>query len=105
MKNEKTCAICGKKYEYCNNCSKYANLPRWMFLFHNENCKRIYDVVNDYKTNAISADSAKAKLSKLNLDISIVPAIKKTVDEIMRTGKIEAPKSEKKEFNGFKKNK
>lgn len=105
MKNEKTCAICGKKYEYCNNCPKYSSLPRWKFLFHDENCKLIYDAVNDYKAKVISADAAKAKLSKLNLDIGIVPAIRSTVNEIMQTGRVEAPKRERKEFNSFKKNK
>lgn len=109
MKNERTCAICGTKYEYCNNCQKYDGLPRWMFLFHDQNCKNIYDVVNDYKSKVISAEAAKEKLSKLNLSIKLVPGFKATVDEIMRSGNEKKEKQvfhkEKERFGNFKKDK
>ncbi len=72
MRNERTCVICGKTYEYCPNCSAYDNEPRWKFLFDTKTCKDIYGVLNAYKAESISADQARSKLSRLDPTRTIV---------------------------------
>lgn len=67
MRHERTCEICSSTYSYCPNCNDYADKPRWMFLFDSENCKNIYDVVNAYRTNALTAVQAKEKLDTLEI--------------------------------------
>lgn len=67
MRHERICEICSSTYSYCPNCSDYAEESRWKFLFDTENCKDIYEVVNAYRTNAINAVQAKAKLDKLSI--------------------------------------
>ena len=88
MKHERQCVICGNTYQYCPNCSDYDKLPRWMFLFDNANCKKIYDIVNDYNSGAIKADVAKARLSKLDMSSRhmFVKGYRDIIDKIYREG-------------------
>lgn len=104
MKHERVCSVCGKHYEYCPNCSRYMNLPRWMFMFHDENCKKIYDVINAYKTGEISADSARARLIKLDPQRRIVTdaGFKKAIDEIYKKA-TPAPQQKNNSENKFNK--
>ena len=94
MKHERECQLCGEKYSYCPNCADYNDSPRWMFLFHDENCKKIYDVVNAYRTETMSADAAKAKLMKLDLSKrdSFASKFKKIISEIWAKGEVEEKK-------------
>lgn len=86
MKVNKKCAVCGTAYHYCTGCKEDINMPRWKFLFHDENCKNIYDIINSYKTNEITKEQAKSRLGKLELP-DIVSGFKATVDEIVGTKK------------------
>ena len=98
MKHKRVCQMCGAEYSYCNSCRQHDNEPRWKFLFHEENCLKIYKVVNAYKTNAITIEEAKKQLSSLNLNINIVPGFKVTIDEIMKNGSVEVkPEPERRE--------
>lgn len=67
MKHERTCSVCGTKYSYCPNCGEYDNLPRWMFMFHDENCKKIWEVINKFKAGEIEKSKAKSSLETLDL--------------------------------------
>lgn len=67
MKHERTCAVCGTKYSYCPDCNEYAEKPRWMFLFHDENCMNIWAAINDYKAGKKDAAQTKAALQRLDL--------------------------------------
>lgn len=81
---DRTCKVCGIKYDYCPNCSKYANLPKWMTLFHDENCREIFQVAEAYYNNELNADDLKIKLSKFNDDFkkSVVnESVKKMLEE------------------------
>ena len=84
MRHDRECVICGRHYDYCPNCAQYDEKPRWMFMFDNENCKKIYDVVNDYKIGKIDAQAARSRFN--NLDMSqrgqFVKGFKRVVDEI-----------------------
>lgn len=67
MSANRKCVLCGTDYEYCPTCERFAGYPRWMFLFHDENCKKIYEVLNNYGAGAIDKNEAKSELSKLDL--------------------------------------
>lgn len=67
MKHERHCMICGKAYSYCNNCYEYDGLPRWMFMFHDENCRDIWRVFNAYRNGSKDATETKQALEKLDL--------------------------------------
>lgn len=53
-------------------------------MFDNENCLKIYTVLNDYKAGVIDAKAAKAKLDKLDMSKKgkFEKGFKKIVDEI-----------------------
>lgn len=87
MKKGRECLICGTRYEYCPNCDGFINKPRWMFLYHDENCKDIGVILNDYKAGTKTADEAKTALGKTDLSKkdTFRPAFKAMIDEIMNT--------------------
>ena len=84
MKHKRNCSICGVEYSYCPDCPTYDDYPRWMFLFHDENCKKIWEVYNDYNTGIKNANQAKYSLQKLDLSKKnhFVPAIKSFLEKI-----------------------
>lgn len=87
MARERECLICHSKYEYCPNCDSFINKPRWMFLYHDDNCKNIGVILNDYKAGIKSAADAKFALSKTDLSKkdSFDPDFKALIEEIMET--------------------
>lgn len=84
-KTNKTCAVCGEQYFYCNNCNTAE--PSWKNMFHDENCKKIFETVNKLYFKHISEDEAVEILN--SCDLSVVNAntankkIKDTVDALM----------------------
>ena len=42
-RRQRTCYLCGDKYEYCPTCTQDKFKPTWMVEFHSENCKNIFD--------------------------------------------------------------
>ena len=99
MKHERECIVCGTRYDFCPNCSEYDDKPRWMFMFHDKNCKDIYEIVNSYRAGAINADKAKTRLSKLDLSDrdTFTGGFKAILDEIWKDGNIEESKRERNE--------
>ena len=95
MRDERTCQVCGTHYSYCPSCKRYNHLPRWMFMFHDENCKKIWEVVNDYRAGSKTADKAKRELEKLDLS-HIVPAYQEFIKEIYaKATPVEQPRKDK----------
>lgn len=88
------CIVCGKEYEYCNRCSSHANMPTWMALYHDENCRSIMNIATEYVAGNITKADAKSQLddcdltNKKNFKESVVRAI----DEICSVKK--SPKKE-----------
>jgi hypothetical protein len=66
-KNNKKCIVCGEIYTYCSGCSEFDHFPRWMGIYHEENCKNIFDITSRYLHEQISKEEAKEKLVKCNL--------------------------------------
>lgn len=86
MTYERKCVICSSVYEFCPTCASYDKEPRWKLLFHDENCKKIYEVANAYGSEQMSAEEAKAKLEKLDLSNkkNFATGVRDTIDRIFR---------------------
>lgn len=65
--NTRTCAVCRKKYKFCNKCKEDLNKPLWYFSFCSETCHDIYDITSKFENNQIDANEANVELSKINL--------------------------------------
>ena len=84
-KLNRTCGICKTKYSYCPTCAADAHKPTWMAVFCSENCKDLYDVINDYKYEKLNKEKAHQRLNDLDLSsTSKLPEnFKLIVDEIL----------------------
>lgn len=67
MAKQRTCLVCGTKYEYCPHCGKHNPKETWRFLFCSENCNKVDNVIASFRSKEISADEAKNKLSALGV--------------------------------------
>lgn len=79
------CKTCGKQYFYCTNCDKTLNSPQWMLMWHDENCKKIFEIVSDYAQKRISKADAKSKIQACNLQVyyTFKEKIRNYIDEIL----------------------
>lgn len=83
-RNNRTCICCGEKYRYCNSCQEDALKPSWYGIFHNENCKNIYTITNEYKSNngnKLTKEEAKVLLD--NCDLSYKDSLHHTIVETL----------------------
>lgn len=83
----KTCIVCGKEYEYCNHCSSYRHVEAWHNIYHDENCRKIFNTAANYHAELISADEAKEEFLKCDLTNkkNIKPSIAQLIDELLKT--------------------
>lgn len=65
-KYKKICLLCKNEYEYCSGCSKFKHFPIYMNIFCGENCKTIYEIMNNYESGIIDTDTAKKQLDELD---------------------------------------
>lgn len=64
-KKNKSCIVCSQTYKYCNTCKEFINLEPWHSIFHDENCREIFNAVSMY--GRVSNDEIKKRLDKCNL--------------------------------------
>ena len=69
MSNNKTCKVCGKRYYYCFNQTCNEKQPSYMALFHNENCKTIFETLNKVYFKQITEKKAIKTLKKCDLSV------------------------------------
>ena len=84
IKKTRSCIVCGKEYEYCNNCKKHANSPSWMAIYHDENCRNIMNIATDYMAGDLTKAEAKLQLDGCNLSNkkNFKESVVKAIDEI-----------------------
>lgn len=82
MANNRICLVCGKAYEYCGSCDG-KRLPIWMNLYHDENCRQIFNAVNDYNHGLATKEQSRERLSACNLNMDIKDSIQKVINELM----------------------
>lgn len=84
-KLNRVCCVCKQQYKYCPTCAVDAKKPTWMAVFCCENCKNLYDVINDYRYGKISKEEALNKLNTLDLSSTddLPENFKKMLNEIL----------------------
>ena len=89
MQTNRICKTCGKKYFFCSNCDKNLNDPQWKLMWHEENCKNIFEIVSSYVQKQIPKEVAKEKLEKCNLRevYTFKENIRLIIEEIIREDK------------------
>lgn len=87
----KTCIVCGKEYEYCNKCSSYSNVEAWHNIYHDENCRKIFNMATNYHAGIIGADEAKKELMECDLSNkeNFKPSIARLIDELLKEPEVE----------------
>lgn len=88
-KNNKKCIVCGEVYTYCSGCSEFDKYPRWMSIYHEENCKNIFDITSKFLSSSITKEEAKEELCKCDLSNkkNFHKVILDTVNKIMASDK------------------
>lgn len=85
-RNNRTCIICGKEYQYCPTCGSDVGKPSWYFIFDGENCHEIYETCVAYRDKVITTAEAYEKISKLDLSglEDFAPSTKAQIEEILK---------------------
>lgn len=80
----KTCCVCGEKYEYCYNCSSSLMQPTWKQSFCSENCKNIYEICAGYAAGHIEKEAAITLLKMCDLSHKdhFTVSTQKLIDEL-----------------------
>lgn len=81
----KTCIVCGKEYEYCNGCSSYNNMEAWHSIYHDENCRKIFNTAANYHAGLISKEEAIEEFRKCDLTdkSNFKSSIRVLIDELL----------------------
>ena len=66
-RRSRECYLCGRDYQYCPTCSQDKMKPAWMFEFHSENCKNIFDICTRFNMNLMSKSEAQDALNACDL--------------------------------------
>lgn len=66
-RNNRKCICCSAEYRYCNSCSEDKLKESWYTIYHNENCRNIYNIISSYLSGRITKEEAKEKLDKCDL--------------------------------------
>lgn len=64
------CTLCGAKYEYCPHCSDFDKEPKWKTLFHDENCKKIFDTLQRHFLKELTDEEAIKILKTCDLSVT-----------------------------------
>ena len=88
-----TCKTCGKEYFFCSHCEKSLNSPQWMLMWHDLNCKKVFEIASDYVQKRISKSEARSRLK--DCDMSVYYTFKENIriilEEIMAEDKVLEP--------------
>lgn len=88
---KRTCTVCGKGYDYCPNCQKDRNKPKWMIRFDAEPCKNVWDILIQSGRGEIDAATAIRKIEQQNVTpsdpgiVSHISTLKKSCTPVVET--------------------
>lgn len=84
-KSNRTCYLCGEKYEYCPNCGRHD--PTYKATFCSENCKDIFKSLCSYGSGTISAEDCKELLDCCDLSkkLSYKESVQNTIEQVYAT--------------------
>lgn len=108
-KLNRVCFTCGQKYSYCTDCYEDRHLETWHIMFHDENCKKIFNIINKHFYKYITTEEAIKLLKACNLSnlSDLNDDIQRDIKNIMSqeeiaTKKVEYRKSQNKNKNNSK---
>lgn len=81
------CILCGKEYEYCPSCPKDKDKALWHKLYHSENCRNIFNTLNDFNFNLIDKTQAQERLSACDLSVELNDHYRNEINAIMEKPK------------------
>lgn len=86
-KNNRKCICCSEEYRYCSRCEEHLIYPTWMSIFHNENCKNIFNTASAYLAGEITKDEAKTRFNACDMSYkkNLKSEIVKAIDEVLKT--------------------
>ena len=64
MENDRTCLMCGTKYQYCPHCKEYDSTETWKFLFHDKKCLAISEIWYAYRGKEITKEEARERMKE-----------------------------------------
>jgi hypothetical protein len=98
------CKTCGKEYYFCSHCEKTLNSPQWMLMWHDINCKKVFEIASEYAQGRMTKKEANKELKSCNLNVyyTFKESIRNVLDEIMTEEKVDEPQV--KEESSLKKN-
>jgi len=65
MKGQRTCIVCGATYKYCPACDGSKDGETWRFIYDNESCRKVFNIVSDYVNGKMTIAEAKKGLTPL----------------------------------------
>ena len=66
-KFDRACTVCGKHYEYCPTCSRFAHMERWHDAYCSQNCKDLYNVTAGYINHWLDPEVEAVRLKELDI--------------------------------------
>lgn len=102
----RTCKTCGKEYFYCSHCNKSLNSPQWMLMWHEQNCKNVFEIVSDYAQGRIQKNEAKKQLEYCNLKnfYTYNEKIRNLIEEIQAEEVVETTQTQRSTSKSQKRN-
>lgn len=82
-KLNRTCFTCGEKHSYCPDCYDDRHLESWHIMFHDENCKNVFNIINQYFYSHITTEEAIKQLKCCDLTIKFIDDIQNEVDKLL----------------------
>lgn len=83
--SNKTCVMCGTKYKYCPSCG--ASDPTWKALFHDEVCRKLYYIIQEYNNQRIDQATAAKQLQDIGITSGKGYKPSKKIDSILSVTK------------------
>ena len=78
------CVLCGKEYEYCPSCPKDMSKALWHKLYDSENCRNIFEALNNYNFKLATKEETRKILAKYDLSIELNDHYRGEIEEIMK---------------------
>lgn len=66
---KRICKMCGKKYDYCPYCEMDKEKPKWLTLFHDENCNTIFTTLQKHYIGEYTTTEAAKILKQCDLSV------------------------------------
>lgn len=97
MAKNRTCFICGSKYDYCPSCERDKMKPSWYSLFCGDTCKELNSILSANTANKMTDKEASALLKDLNLTSVNInnDLVKVRIDELLKYKEVVKEKTAK----------